>query len=499
MKLTNEVLFFVIVVLILIGLEILFYSPIKRVGEILANQAFPTPQISLVISDNQSLPFFIPLDCSSSCLQKIKENKTLRDIASLQGFDLDTLSLADLLSLKEGIKIQGYCYSSNRNNCFLLNKGINASIDFDYENRPKYIVKDKNSNASLRVLLGIYLPKPKLRIRGIYIDIRNGTSYGVYYSGVSLASLNVTVLKRCKEFCKKSPNIPNRTSCLLGCEYANSAYTYNCSSLDYNASLGCNAFYQLEWKPQSFIVIDVGKLELPKEIKGPVFALARIEASFPSSGENCFSLNRWSSCMYSCLEENTGDYEEKGCFAKGGNIAKCIQDYKEKCEEKCNCSFYKRRSFEDPSQICYSFCNSRVGYWGNKSLINKCIFGCNFAFRNLDNIYFAYSHLGCSPGELLNLLNELNGVHISESYHPECLGAFLLSTINSSIVPDEVKYVTRPYVENVYSNPVYILNWKDIGNYAYPYDNSLLKVRMRNQTYSLSDPILEIIDKLYYG
>ena len=499
MKLSTEVLCFIIIALILIGLEILFYSPVMRVGEVLINKTFPIPQISLVISDNQSLPFFIPLDCTENCLEGIKENETLKEIAKAQGFDLSSLSLADLSSLKKGIKVQGYCYSFNRNNCYPLNKGINASIDFDYEKRPKYIVKAPDSELELRILLGIYLPKPKLRIREVRVDIMNGTGFGSYYSGTVLRSRNVTTLQKCKEFCRKGKNVENRSLCISGCKKANLAYTYNCSALEKEEALGCEAFYQLEWKPQNFIVIDVGEVNLSKEIKGPIFALAKINASFPTSGENCFSLNQWSACVYSCLEKSTENYEEEGCFAKGGNIAECIKGYKERCEEECDCSFYKRRSFEDPTQICYSFCHSRIGYFGAEDLIDKCLFGCNFACRNLDNLSRMYLYLGCSSSEISNLSEEFEGNHKSGSYSPECVGAYFLSTINSSVVPAEIEYLVRPYVKNVYSNPVYILNWKGSGNYTYPYANSLLKVRMQNQTFSISDSILEIINSTYYG
>ena len=83
----------------------------------------------------------------------------------------------------------------------------------------------------------------------------------------------------------------------------------------------------------------------------------------------------------------------------------------------------------------------------------------------------------------------------SYSYNPQCVGAYYQYFINRSVVPKEILYVSEPLVKNLYAT-VYILNWKDVNRYYYPYKNDYRKCFLEDQNFTIEDPVLEILNSI---
>jgi len=481
MRLAPSVLFWIMVALICIAITISMYPKIIEIGGRLVEQPFPYPVIRLAISDAQSTPYFIPYE--TSLLDKIKANKTLRELASKYKFDLDKVSPDEL---RHGVKLNGYCYEDSFA-CYTL---LRYDHSINFTSPPKYIVKDPTSFAKLKALLFIYYPK-KVFANSIGIYVCEGEKLGAMQTCQDLkpeervATIILSALDRCIKWCNGNPD------CESGCRKANLAHQYNCSALENDKEReGCLYYYNYAvWKLGEPIVIDAGTFTFDK--KGPLIAQGYINISRPLSGENCFSLNVWKDCLYSCIERHK--IQEEGCFIT--NTQNCLKEL-EKCREECDCSISKRREFEDPSQICYTFCSSRFGFAEDEEKENQCIFGCNYMFRNLDRSGEILDEL-CSDTELMFLYNYLESGILppTYTYSPQCVGAYYLYYINSSVVPSEILYVSEPLVQNLYS-VVYILDWRGAGKYYYPYHDDYQRAFLEDKDFYIEDPVLSILSGL---
>jgi len=482
MKLAPSTFFWFMVALIVIALGISMYPKIIEIGEKLVEHPFPYPMIKLAITDTQSTPYFIPPE--AAWLDRIKSNETLRELASKYKFDLDRISLDEL---RHGVKLNGYCYEDSFA-CYTLQR-YNHSINFTTP--PKYIVKDLSTFARLEALLFVYYPKKVFaNAAGIYVC--EGEKLLPSYMTCKelkpeerVATIIVSALDRCIDWCKGNPD------CESGCRKAHLAYQYNCSALENEREReGCLYYYNYAvWKLGEPVIIDIGKFSY--DGKGTLIVEGFLNISKPLSGENCFSLNVWKDCFYSCLERHK--IQEDGCFVT--NTQNCLREL-EKCEEECHCSIKKRREFEDPAQICYTFCSSKVGFAEDEEKEQQCLFGCNYMLRNLDRSGDILSEL-CKTGELMYLSNyfESGVLPPSYSYNPQCVGAYYQYFINRSIVPKEILYVSEPLVKNLYAT-VYILNWKDVNRYYYPYNNDYRKCFLEDQNFTIEDPVLEILNSI---
>ena len=275
-----------------------------------------------------------------------------------------------------------------------------------------------------------------------------------------------------------------------------------CEGLSGDIKKGCENFTYFEKSTfqvnsSEYSNFKIGDLEWTGgSYRGPAWVVANITTKEPHPGASCYNPNHFN-CYYNCWEsvcekaqEDSRLYLTQQLCNYGDGKSSDYSDLtseeiwtlgqiaRKKCEDSCNCSTKKMKESENVFINCRNFCVSRDGYYKDTEKVNSCVNGCEWASRQ---------HTVKKDEEF-----EVGYNKSKDLTKPE------------NIVPVNSSYIWREVYEEVFSNLVYIVDWKgdtsSWDSWSYPCGGNWREICTSEIGYNKSfelNPMLEEIKSLY--